>query len=136
MRVLLDTSAYSAFFRGHPEVKTCLQKADEIARTPIVLGELRAGFVRGRHARKNERELEAFLASPRVRVLTMDEETAHRYAVILTALWKAGTPIPTNDLWIAASAMQYGLEILTTDVHFQKVQPVIVHVVSALPLHS
>ena len=133
MRVLLDTSAYSAFFRGHQEVKTYVQKAHDLALTPIILGELRAGFLRGRRTQKNEDELEAFLSSPRVRVLALDEETAHRYAVILNALWKAGTPIPTNNIWIAASAMQYGLELLTTDAHFQQVQSIIVHVVPPLP---
>ena len=136
IRVLLDTSAYSAFFRGHPPIETCLQKAEEIVLTPIVLGELKAGFARGQHTQKNERELEAFLSSPRVQVLGLDEGTAQRYAVIVNTLWKAGTPIPTNDIWIAASAMQYGLEILTTDAQFQHVPPSIVHVFPTLSSHA
>ena len=126
-RVLLDTSAYSVFMRGHAAIQQALQHTDEIYFSPIVLGELLAGFRRGRNREKNERELQAFLSSPRVRGVGLDEETAERYAVILAGLWKAGTPIPTNDIWIAASAMQYGLSILTTDAHYQHVAQVIVH---------
>lgn len=126
-RVLLDTSAYSVFMRGQAAIKQALQQADEIYFSPIVLGELLAGFRRGRNREKNERELQAFLSSPRVRGVGLDDETAERYAVILEGLWKAGTPIPTNDIWIAASAMQYGLSILTTDAHYHQVAQVIVH---------
>lgn len=127
MRILLDTSAYSSFMRGHQDVKETLQSADSIIVNPIVLGELQAGFQHGRHAEKNRNTLKQFLGSPRVRVVAIDEETAERYAVILNALWTIGRPIPTNDLWIAASAMQYGLTILTTDAHFKHVAQVLVH---------
>lgn len=126
MRVLLDTSAYAAFFRGHPEIKNALQQADEIAINSIVLGELQAGFLKGKYRRKNENELRGFLSSERVSILSVDEETAERYAVILNSLWKAGSPIPTNDIWIAANAMQHGLRLLTTDDHYRKVSQVIV----------
>ncbi len=125
-RLMLDTSAYSAFMRGHGEIHSILQHAEKIYACPIILGELLAGFTRGSHRKKNERELEQFLSSPRVSLVDIDQGTAERYAVILDALWKAGTPIPTNDLWIAASAMQHGLRLLTTDAHFQKVPQVIV----------
>ncbi|MGH2437484.1 MAG: type II toxin-antitoxin system VapC family toxin, partial [bacterium] len=91
-----------------------------------VLGELHAGFVRGAHSRKNEHELERFLSSSRVHILDVDRETATRYAVILNALRTAGTPIPTNDIWIAASAMQHGLNIITTDAHYRHVGQVLV----------
>jgi tRNA(fMet)-specific endonuclease VapC len=127
MRLLVDTSAYSAFMRGHGEIKTALQEADEIFVNSIVLGELRAGFIKGRRRRKNDDELNTFLASPRVKLLDVTEETAERYAVILNSLWQAGTPIPTNDIWIAASAMEHGLELLTSDEHYQKVLQVIVN---------
>ena len=125
-RLLIDTSAYSAFMRGHPEVKLALQEADEICLNPVILGELIAGFMRGKRRRNNEGELKTFLTSARTTVLDVNEETADRYAVILNSLWKAGTPIPTNDIWIAASAMQHGLHLLTTDAHYQKVTQVIV----------
>lgn len=125
-RLLLDTSAYSAFMRGHGEIKLALQEADEVCLNVVVLGELLAGFMRGRRRRRNEGELKTFLGSTRVRILDVNEETAERYAVILDSLWRAGTPIPTNDTWIAASAMQHGLHLLTTDAHYQNVTQVIV----------
>lgn len=125
-RLLLDTSAYSAFMRGHGEIKLALQEADEICLNVVVLGELLAGFMRGRRRRRNEGGLKTFLGSTRVRILDVNEETAERYAVILDSLWRAGTPIPTNDIWIAASAMQHGLHLLTTDSHYQNVTQVIV----------
>ena len=113
--------------RGHGKVKEVVQSADTISVNPIVLGELQAGFQHGGHSEKNRNVLKQFLASPRVHVLAMDEETAERYAVILNGLWTIGRPIPTNDLWIAASAMQYGLTILTTDAHFTHIAQVLVH---------
>jgi predicted nucleic acid-binding protein len=123
---LLDTSAYSAFLRGHEELKLALQRADRIVLTPVVLGELGAGFRAGARLKKNEAELRRFLASPRVEVVPIDAETAERYAVILHGLRQAGTPIPTNDIWIAASAMQHGLRVLTTDVHYTRMPQIIV----------
>jgi len=124
--LLLDTSGYSAFMRGHPEVVAALREADAVCLNPIVLGELLAGFIKGKRRKKNESELKTFLQSPRVKILDVDSETAERYAVILNSLWKAGTPIPTNDIWIAAAAMQHGLHLLTTDDHYQKVSQIIV----------
>lgn len=123
---VLDTSAYSAFMRGHENLKLALQRADRIVLTPIVLGELGAGFRAGTHQKKNEGELRRFLSSPRVDVVAIDGETAERYAVILHGLRQAGTPIPTNDIWIAASAMQHGLHVLTTDVHYDRIPQIIV----------
>jgi len=123
-RLLLDTSAYSAFMRGDEAVVQSIRGARELCLTPVVLGELLAGFRRGTRRKENEALLARFLASPRVRVLALDEETADRYAIILNALRAAGTPVPTNDLWIAASAMQHGLKVLTTDAHFAKIPQV------------
>lgn len=123
---MVDTSAYSAFMRGHSEVKFALQRAGEIFLSPVVLGELYAGFRRGRHRRKNEVELGAFLSSPRVTVVDVGEETAVRYGEILDYLRRAGTPIPTNDIWIAAGAMEHGLRLLTTDGHYLRVPQVMV----------
>jgi predicted nucleic acid-binding protein len=125
-RVLLDTSSYSAFLRGDVSIKRSLQEADEIVVNPVVLGELKAGFLRGKSRRRNEDELALFLGSPRVTVARMDEGTSDRYAAILDGLRRAGTPIPTNDLWIAATAMQYGLSVVTTDAHFLRVPQILV----------
>ena len=129
MRICLDTSAYSAFKRGHPEAIDALRRAREIVLPPIVLGELLAGFRIGSRDRANRRELEAFLSSQRVRVSPIDAETAQRYAEIFSYLRERGTPIPTNDIWIGACAMQWGLRLLTTDSHFERLPQV-----SVLPL--
>jgi predicted nucleic acid-binding protein len=124
-KVMMDTSAYTAFLRGSPEVKEAVQRADEIVFNPVVLGELIAGFLMGRNERKNRAILKDFLSSPRVIIAGIDEETSERYAVIVQSLRVKGTPIPTNDLWIAASAMQHGLKVLTTDKHYLEIPQII-----------
>jgi len=129
-RLLLDTSAYAAFMRGDGEAVHVLREADEIYVNAIVLGEMLAGFMGGGRQDKNEKELTRFLESPRVNLIDVNESTAERYAVIFTTLREAGTPIPTNDLWIAASAMQYGLRLLTLDSHFTRVPQILTHFIS------
>jgi len=124
-KVLMDTSAYSAFLRGSTGVKEVVQQADEIVFNPVVLGELMAGFLIGRNEKRNKAILRDFLSSPRVIICEIDEETSERYAVIVQFLQMKGTPIPTNDLWIAASAMQHGLKVVTTDKHYLEVPQII-----------
>lgn len=127
-RVLLDTSAYSALIRGHAGVQQALGEADEVALSVVVLGELRAGFLGGVRASSNEEVLRRFLEEPRVEVLDVDEETASRYAVIRDDLRRRGTPVSVNDIWIAASASQHGLRVLTTDRDFRQIPQVIADV--------
>jgi predicted nucleic acid-binding protein len=126
--VLLDTSAYAAFMRGHPETVRIVREVEEIHLSSVVLGEMLAGFMSGTRNARNRAELARFLESPRVNLIDVDEETAERYAVIFTSLKQAGTPVPTNDLWIAASAMQHGLRLLTLDTHFQKIPQILAEV--------
>ena len=128
IRILLDTSAYIAFLKGHPGIKQTIQKTDEINLNPVVLGELLAGFMKGRRAAQNREILQEFMGSPRVRLMAIDEETSERYAAIFNYLREEGTPIPTNDLWIAANAMQFGLRVVTTDRHFQQVPQVMAEI--------
>jgi tRNA(fMet)-specific endonuclease VapC len=122
---MIDTSAYAAFLRGHPGIKLSIQRADQIFLSPVVLGELLSGFMMGKNERRNRSILRDFLSSARVSLLEIDEETSERYAVILHHLRTRGAPVPTNDLWIAASAMQYGLKLLTTDKHYMGVPQII-----------
>jgi len=126
MRLLVDTSAYSAFLRGHAAVVEEIRRADELVVTPIVLGELLAGFRKGTRFESNLERLREFLASPRARRVDLDDETSDRYSVIHDALRRAGTPVSANDLWIAASAMQHGLRVLTTDPHFRRIAQIAV----------
>ncbi|CAN5588074.1 type II toxin-antitoxin system VapC family toxin [soil metagenome] len=120
-RALLDTNIYSLAMRGDEAALDRLQLLDEIAFTVISLGELLVGFRRGNQESKNRAELGRFLDAPRVQLLGIDEETADFYAVIVVALRRAGTPIPTNDIWIAALAQRHGLPVYTKDAHFGKV---------------
>lgn len=132
-RIFLDTSAYSAFKRGHPLLKHRIREAAQIQLNSVVLGELRAGFLKGTKLDENLSELAQFLASPRVTVAAVDEETAQRYAVIFDSLRRLGHPIPTNDIWIAASAMQLGSVLVTTDPHFRNVAQIVAEVLEPYP---
>lgn len=119
--LIIDTSAYSGFLRGDARAAAALRGAPEIHVPLIVLGELLAGFQAGTRAMANREQMARFIASPRVHVLRPDEKTAHQYADVYCSLRQLGTPIPTNDMWIAALARQYRLPLLTFDRHFSTV---------------
>ena len=118
MNVLLDTNFYSAFCKGDEQAVRIIQQARKIYLPFVVLAELRAGFLCGTKARKNERSLTLFLNSVRVEVLYPDENTTHQFAAVFAQLRLLGKPIPTNDLWIAALAVQYDLILCSRDKHF------------------
>ena len=120
-RLLIDTNIYSNAFRGEKKIVTFLQKANEIGISSISLGELLSGFKGGNKEQQNREELEEFLDSPRVTVYSVDESTADFYAEILDGLRKTGKPIPTNDIWIAAIAFQYGFKLYSEDEYFRNV---------------
>ena len=126
-RLCLDTSAFSFWQRGHPECNSILDQSRDVGMPAISLGELRAGFRLGNREEKNEQELREFLAIPYVRVLAVDEEVAEHYAQIVADLTRAGTPLPTNDIWIAALALREGATLLTFDEHFRLIPRVGVH---------
>ncbi|HUG52862.1 MAG TPA: type II toxin-antitoxin system VapC family toxin [Vicinamibacteria bacterium] len=118
MRLALDTNRYTDLARGMAEVVEAAEFADTIALPFVVLGELRAGFSVGRHGADNERILQRFLAKDGVGVLYADDQTTHHYAAVYRQLRRQGTPIPTNDLWIAALVLQHGLTLCDRDRHF------------------
>ena len=107
--------------RGDGAAVSSVRAAREIHLPLFVLGELLAGFMAGRRPRKNRDELAQFMASQRVSVLNPDERTARHYAHIYAALRAAGTPVPTNDMWIAALARQHRISLLTFDAHFEAI---------------
>lgn len=123
-QVLLDTSAYSALRRGHPEILGIIRRSDRIVFNPVIIGELLAGFKKGSRAGTNMSELSRLLESPRVTVVDITYTTAECYALIFDGLRKAGKPVPEHDVWISASAMEHGLLVVTTDHHFENVSQV------------
>lgn len=121
-QILIDTNIYSRALRGDKSVVDILRKQTEIGFSVISIGELLSGFKGGNRESENRTELEEFLDSPRVITYPVDDETADFYAEVLHNLRTAGTPIPTNDIWIAATAFQIGLRLFSTDEHFKWVK--------------
>ncbi len=119
--ILLDTNAYTAFKRGDEQIIAVLAYAPSIIVCATVLGELLGGFAAGQRESANRSELTQFINTPRVRVVSCTAATADLYALVYAALRRKGQPIPTNDLWIAASSLEYGAALLTLDAHFQNI---------------
>ena len=122
MRVALDTSAYSALMRGHRDVASLVRRAEAVLLPAVVAGELLYGFRHGSRFEENAARLEAFLETPSVNLLAVTFVTADRFGRIATALREKGTPIPTNDIWIAAQAMEAGADLVSSDAHFGLVE--------------
>lgn len=118
MRIALDTNRYVDLCKGVDETVSLLEEADAIMLSFVVLGELRAGFVHGRRHGENERTLRRFLLKDGVHVLFADDQTTHHYASVYRQLRRQGTPIPTNDMWLAALALQHNLVLHARDKHF------------------
>ena len=121
MKLLLDTSAYVGFKRNDAELVEIITGADLILFSAVVMGELLFGFRNGTRFRKNLTELNRFLVHDAVETVSAGKITADRYSRIATQLKHKGTPIPTNDIWIAAQTMEHGAELITTDAHFDKI---------------
>lgn len=126
-KLLIDTNIYVAFKRNDPLTVSLLRESDSIAMNVTVLGELLAGFKGGTKEAENRRELDLFLDTPRVELLTLDETTADFFALIFNNLKLLGKPIPVNDIWIAASAMQHGRTLATLDAHFSHIAGLALH---------
>lgn len=118
MRIAIDTKRYRDFCADDPVAVDRLQVAEQIFLPFVVLAELRAGFLCGTRARENERTLTRFLNAPRVSVVYATETTTHHYAYLFYQLRQQGTPIPTNDIWIAALTVEHALSLFSRDRHF------------------
>lgn len=121
-KILIDTNIYSCALKGDPEVVQVLRQVVHIGISVVSIGELLSGFRGGNKELENRKELGIFLDSPRVTLYSIDEYTAEYYCAIINQLKKLGTPIPTNDIWIAASAFQHGLQLYTLGKHFCNVE--------------
>ena len=121
MKIMLDTSAYVGFKRNNPELVEIIVSAELILISAVVLGELLFGFRNGTRFKKNLAELNRFLEHDSVETVPVGKTSADRYSRIAAQLRRQGTPIPTNDIWIAAQAMEHGAELITTDEHFDKI---------------
>ena len=121
MRLLLDSNAFSLLAYGHRHVAELVRGADEVLLSVIVIGELLAGFRRGSRFEQNLADLDAFLDNSFVSVVPVGSVTADRYARISASLRAKGRPIPTNDIWIAAHAMETGVDLVSADRHFEHV---------------
>ena len=118
MRIALDTNRYVDLCQGLEGTVALLEEADAVLLPFVVLGELRAGFVHGRRQAENERTLRRFLLKDGVAVLLADDQTTHHYAAVFQQLRRQGTPIPTNDMWLASLVLQHNLALHARDRHF------------------
>jgi tRNA(fMet)-specific endonuclease VapC len=121
-RLVLDTSAYSRFRQGDERVLSLIADAQTVVLPTTVIGELEAGFELGSRAAENRVALTDFLAEPFVATLDVTRSVARQYGETFAALRRAGTPIPTNDVWIAAAALDCGGSLLTFDSDFDTIQ--------------
>jgi tRNA(fMet)-specific endonuclease VapC len=120
-KVALDTNAYKALGDGEPNVAQATRHAEEIGLPVVVLGELLFGFINGSRLSENSESLRRFLATPRVRVLELDTQTARLFGETATLLRRAGVAIQQNDIWIAALCKQHGFVLASRDKGFRHV---------------
>ena len=125
MKVLLDSNAYSLLMRGHGEVAELVRRAEEVLFSAVVVGELMYGFRRGAQFERNAADLRSFLDSPYSTFVEVGAVTADRYSRVAAALRAKGRPIPTNDVWIAAHAMETGADLVSADGHFEHVEGIV-----------
>jgi tRNA(fMet)-specific endonuclease VapC len=121
LRVAVDTNRLTDLFQGDAELAELLGFCEEVCIPVVVLGEIKAGFYGGTQQRRNEVLLNRLLAKTTVNVLLPTRETAEQYARLFVQLKRAGTPIPDNDLWIAALVLEHGLRLITRDQHFERI---------------
>ncbi len=125
MKLCIDTNTYSSLKKGNTEVLRILENADEVLVPTIVLGELYGGFFYGKNKTRNADELDAFLEKPGILIVDISKSIAERYGILIKILKEQGTPIPSNDIWIAAVVMDTGSKLLSQDSHFQNIPGII-----------
>ena len=123
--VLFDTNAYASFKKNEAAIIEIVRYAEVICISPIVIGELTAGFDAGNKTKQNKIELQEFLASSRVVVYPITLDTSHFFSQIYCILKRKGKPIPTNDMWIASQALEHGCVVCTHDKHFSFIEGLI-----------
>lgn len=121
MRVAIDTNRLTDLFQGDAELGSWLGTCKEIWIPLFVIGEIRAGFYGGPQRGRNEALLQRFLAKSTVDLLFPGIETAEHYGRLFAQLKRAGTPIPNNNLWIAALVLEHNLRLVTRDRHFEHI---------------
>ncbi len=121
MRIVIDSNRYTDLCRGDQHAVDVVSGADEVFMPLIVVAEQRAGFAFGSRRDENERNLTRFLNTSGVSVLSPDEQTTHVYAEVYAGLRRQGTPIPTNDIWIAALTLQHDLVLFARDADFDHI---------------
>ncbi len=119
--ILLDTNAYTSLLSGDESVLTVVAQAQTVYMSIFVLGELQAGFKGGNREQQNKTILQSFLLKPTCEVLNTCEETAAIFGDLKNSLKRAGTPLPINDVWIAAHTVETGSTLITYDKHFNKI---------------
>ena len=120
-KILVDTNAYTRLLTGQADVLDVIGSAETVYMSIFVLGELYAGFAGGTKERGNKDTLNRFLLKPSVKILNATSETAEVFGMVKQDLKKAGTPLPINDVWIAAHALETGSTLITYDSHFNKI---------------
>jgi predicted nucleic acid-binding protein len=128
MKICLDTNAYTEVRRGsNREAMRLLEEAEAVYVPSIVVGELFAGFYQGSHTQRNLAELSDFFEIPGVEFISPTIPICERYGLLVAELRRKGRPIPTNDIWIAAAALETGSRLLSYDKHFNAIQGLIVY---------
>ena len=119
-RFILDTNIVIAIFNGETSIKEHLLKADEVFISSTVLGELFFGAFKSKRSKTNLKRISDFADS--ISILMCDKDTAYQCGIVKNKLLDKGKPIPENDIWIAAVAMQNDLILVTHDGHFGEIE--------------
>lgn len=117
-RGVIDTNVYSDVMGGRPSVQCILSDFERLLVPITVLGEILHGFVHGSKEAQNRLHLERFLSRDYVKLVTASRATAEYYALLIESLRKKGTPLPINDVWIAAVACSEKVPLISRDKHF------------------